>query len=244
MFGDRALGGVLDHGIDLELVDLEIHDDLAAKRGRHPPIHPVGEIDRQIGAVDQRLLEAVHTPRFRDEIFHGAAGNFRIGILEQRLDDVLIAEFDQRIADFLIDTLADGDRETMLIGAMTDDLDEILVMQNLAVFQHGPRDLDHVVGEQADDFGRRRIDFGKAFGKLPPDRGFDRADQLDQNVAHQGAFVVVQTVLVGDEHVVHVVQQNLTAFGRLLAGEIDKLRHLRPRLFRHIPTTRPNSWAS
>ena len=132
----------------------------------------------------------------------------------------------------------------MLVGAMTDDLDEILVVQDLAVFQHGPRDLDHVVGEELDDFGRRGFRLRETLGKLTAHGRFDTADELDQNVAHEGALVIVKTVLVGNEHVVHVVQQNAPAFGRFLTGEIDELRHLRPRLFRHILSIRPDSWAS
>ena len=102
-----------------------------------------------------RFLEGVEPRRFLDEILHGGLRNPRPRVLQEGADDVLAAGLDQGVGYVHGDGVPDGDGHLMFKGAMADGLDELRVLQYLALGEDRIGDLDIIVGQYHGEFGRR-----------------------------------------------------------------------------------------
>src|SRR3546814_10568358 len=64
--------------------------EVLAQRGGDPPVHAPGQVRRQFVPMQERLLIAVDPTRLLDQELHRCTRDFRVGILEQRADDILV----------------------------------------------------------------------------------------------------------------------------------------------------------
>ena len=87
---------------------------------------------------------------FADQIIHHMARNLGAVIVEQAGDDVFLAGLDQSLGHVLAQTLAHRNGELMLHRAVLDGLNEVGVLQHVALEQDGMGDLELVIGELDD----------------------------------------------------------------------------------------------
>ena len=110
----------------------------------------------------------------------------------------------------------------MLEGAVLDDLDQLDVLQHLAVEQDGVGDLDLVVGQGRDELVRCVQLHRQPAGKRLAHRHFHVVDQLAQNVGHERAFALVEDVLLVEEQIADDLHQPGSPADRLVPGEIQQ----------------------
>ena len=138
--------------------------------GRRP--RQVAKLVVALGAVDQPGKAAL--------------GQLRAGIVDGRLDHLVIAALDQHVGDGIGEHLAPGDRHQMRLALAARGLDQRLVVEPHRLRQHGTGDLDDVVeGERADGLRRRGVDRRQAVGEQGLGRNLDMLDQALEHVVEQ-----------------------------------------------------------
>ena len=196
---DRACG-LLQMIVDPARIDVEVFENMATQRGRHPKIQPRRQLRPQVFTPEKRLLVGVDAARFLGQISHGGLGNTGVRVLQQDLDDVDVAGFNQGVGDVLAERAAHGDRQLVLLGAVPDDADQFRVAQHRALPEDRLGDLDLVVGQLDDEFVRRVGGAGQALGEVAPHHHLAVVDELAQDVGHERALALAQ-------HLVAIVEQ-------------------------------------
>ena len=105
---------------------------------------------------------------------------------------------------------------------MVDDLDELEIQQDLALQQDRIGDLDRVVGERQYDVVRRVLAAGELFSERPAHGLLDLPDEVAQDVVHQEAFAVGQSLPAIEEEVLHGGEQRLAPLRGLVARELEE----------------------
>jgi hypothetical protein len=119
----------------------------------------------------------------------------------------------------------------MLERAVVDDLDQLVVVQDLAVEEDRMRDLDPIVGEQYDEIGRRRTLARQTVGEGLTDLDLDIVDELSENFRHERALAVAQCLPTVEEEIADRGDERPPARDGLIARQPEKVlavyRHAR-----------------
>ena len=108
-------------------------------------------------------------------------------------DDVVIAAVDENIGDRRGELVALGDLAQMRLAFALGDLDQRLVGQAIGAGQHGPRDIDRVVGGELAHDLRRSVGTGREpFAQFGERVGFQASDQPVDDVVEQRHLLLGQ----------------------------------------------------
>jgi hypothetical protein len=120
-----------------------------------------------------------------------ALGQFRAGIVDGRVNDLVVAALDQHIGDRIREHLAPGDRHQMRLALAACVLDQRRVVEPHRLRQHGTGDLDDVVeGQRPDGLRRRGVDRRQTVGEQGSRGNLDVPDQALEHVVEQGNLLV------------------------------------------------------
>ena len=186
----------------------------------------MGELRRQVGAVEQRLLVARYFERFGDQVFHGALRQHGVLVVEQLLDDVRLALVEDGVGDVLAQRLLQGDREAVLLGALLDDFDEVGIGQDAALGQQRPGDVDFVVGEHERQLARRVRQVDEAQRQVLADLHLDVVDERAEHVRHELAFLGRQRFVGIYENLRQFVEEFGPVRRLVLLGQLAEALHL------------------
>ena len=146
-------------------------------RQRRSQAEAGGEIVVPLGAVDQPG--------------EAALGEFRAGIVQRALYDVVVAALHQHVGDCTAQHPARGDRHQMRLALAARGLDQRRVIEPLRFRQHGAGDLDRVVErERADGLRRRGVDRRQTIGEQGLGRQFNVHDQALKDIVEQADLSV------------------------------------------------------
>lgn len=123
------------------------------------------------------------------------------GVLQKAFDNGDFIGLDQHVGDGLGDRRANRHGELTFTVAITNNFDELRVLQDIAAHQYRMRNFGIVVCQRENQFRGRVGLVGQTDCQMLADRYFDFMDQLPQNIAHGCAFAFVQDTVLVEEQV-------------------------------------------
>ena len=217
-----GLGDVFELVVEPAGLDVEVFENMGAKRGGDPKVHALRQFPLQVAAFEQRLLIGVDAARFLGQIHHGRFGNLRVRIFEQGLDHVLVAGLHERVGNVLAERAAHGDHQLVLLRSMADHPNQFGIAQHLASHENRLGDLDIVVREGHDQVVRRIGGFGQALAQVAPDRHLAVVDQFAQDVGHERAFTLGQDLILLGEEIADRGGQHPAALERFVERQVEQ----------------------